>query len=122
MFKIIRGDGSIGMTEAPTYVKRAENGCFVLCPEPEASGIAFEGTVYHLAGREALEGVETVALEQIDSGAELGAAFSGIEGLKADLATTDETAIQLYEAQLAKDAVDAAQDDALIELYEMIGG
>ena len=122
MFKIIKGNGDIGMTEAPTYIKRAGNGCFVLCPEPEASGIAFGGNVYHLAGREPLEGAETVSLEHIDGGKELDVALSGIEGLKADLATTDETAIQLYEAQLAKDAVDAAQDDALIELYEMIGG
>lgn len=122
MFRIISDGGSVGMTEAPNYVKQAKNGCFVLCPEPEASGIAFGGTVYHLAGREAIEGAVTVALEQTDGGTELEIALAGVEGLKADLATTDETAIQLYEAQLAKDEVDAAQDDALIELYEMIGG
>ncbi len=38
------------------------------------------------------------------------------------LAVTDETAIMLYEAQIAQEEVNAAQDDALIELYEMIGG
>ena len=67
MFRIIKDGGSVGMTEAPTYIKQAENGCYVLCPEPEASGIAFGNTVYHLAGREAIEGAETVALEHIDA-------------------------------------------------------
>lgn len=79
MFKIIKDGGGVGMTEAPTYIKKAENGCYVLCPEPEASGIAFEGTVYHLAGREALEGAETVALEQIDAGVELAATNAAVE-------------------------------------------
>lgn len=71
MFRIINDGGYVGMTEAPTYVKQSKNGSFVLCPEPEASGIAFEGTVYHLAGREAIEGAETVALEETDAGREL---------------------------------------------------
>lgn len=34
MFRIIKDGGSVGMTEAPTYIKQAENGCYVLCPEP----------------------------------------------------------------------------------------
>lgn len=38
------------------------------------------------------------------------------------LAATDETAIELYEAMMAQEEVNTAQDDALIELYEMIGG
>ena len=38
------------------------------------------------------------------------------------LAITDETAIELYEMQMAQNAVNTAQDDALIELYEMLGG
>ena len=73
MFRIINDGGYVGMTETPTYIKQSNNGSFVLCPEPEASGIAFEGTVYHLAGREAIEGAETVALEEIDAGRELAA-------------------------------------------------
>ena len=38
------------------------------------------------------------------------------------LALADETAIELYEVQMAQEDINAAQDDALIELYEMIGG
>lgn len=73
MYRIIREtDGtSIGMTEAPNYIKRAANGCFNLCPEPEASGIVFAGTVYHLLDREEIEGAETVALEETDAGVEI---------------------------------------------------
>ena len=61
----------LGMTEAPNYIRKSENGCFILCPEPEASGIAFAGTVYHLLGREEMEGAETVALEETDAGVEI---------------------------------------------------
>ena len=71
MFRIIRGGESIGMTETPNYIKQIENGCYNLCPEPEAPGIVFEGTVYHLLDRPALEGVDTVMLEAADAGAEI---------------------------------------------------
>ena len=56
MFKITRNGESLGMTEAPNYIKLTENGSYNLCPEPEASGIAFAGKVYHLLGRAAMEG------------------------------------------------------------------
>ena len=42
-----------------------------LCPEPDASGIVFCGTVYHLLGRTGLDGVETVSLEEADGGMEI---------------------------------------------------
>ena len=74
MFRIIRtSDGeSLGMTEAPTFIKLADNGCFITCPEPEASGIVFGGKPYQLLGHEAMESdeeLETVMLETADSGA-----------------------------------------------------
>ena len=71
MYKIIKDGTTIGLTEFLTYIKQHDNGCFVLCPEPEASGIAFDGKVYHLLGREALEGVSTVMLEEVDAGSEI---------------------------------------------------
>lgn len=72
MYKITRNGGaSIGMTERPTYITKAPNGCFILCPDDEAMGIAFEGQVYHLLGRDALEDVETVMLEEVDGGGEI---------------------------------------------------
>lgn len=70
MFRITKTkDGDIvGMTAAPNYIKQVENGCYNLCPEPEASGIVFDGTVYHLLGRAELVEAETVMLEEVDSG------------------------------------------------------
>ena len=76
MFRIIKDGASIGLTENLNYIKQAENGCYVLCPEPDASGIVFGGTVYHLLGRTGLDGVETVSLEEADGGMEIIKAVS----------------------------------------------
>lgn len=45
-----------------------------------------------------------------------------ITALEAQRQQADDAAIELYEAHLAQQEINAAQDDALIELYEMIGG
>lgn len=45
-----------------------------------------------------------------------------LDNLEASLAQTDDTAIALFEAQLEQEAINTAQDDALIEIYEMLGG
>ena len=75
MFKITKDGATVAMTEAPNYIKQAENGCFVLCPEAEATGIAHNGTVYHLLGRPDMAGAEiTVMLEETDAGAEIQSA------------------------------------------------
>lgn len=71
MFRITKGGVTVGMTESPNYIRQQENGCFALCPEPLASGVVFEGTVYHLMGRDTLEGAETVLLEETDAGMEI---------------------------------------------------
>lgn len=108
MFTITRtNDGErLGMTETPTYIKQAENGCFVLCPEPEeASGIAFAGTPYHLLGRdtpESMANLETVMLEETDAGPMVAAAqelSADIDGLTVD----HEYRITLLELGLAAD-------------------
>ena len=75
MFKITKDGATVAMTEAPNYIKQAENGCFVLCPEAEATGIAHNGTVYHLLGRPDMAGAEiTVMLEETDAGVEIAKA------------------------------------------------
>lgn len=71
MFRIIKAGAGIGLTENLNYIKKAENGCYVLCPEPDASGIVFEGVAYHLLGRAAMDELETVSLEQTDAGSEI---------------------------------------------------
>ena len=41
--------------------------------------------------------------------------------LEEQLAQSDETAIALYEAHEEQEAINAQQDEALMEIYEMIG-
>ena len=43
------------------------------------------------------------------------------EALEQALEGADETAISLYEAQEAQEAINTQQDEALMEIYEMIG-
>lgn len=45
-----------------------------------------------------------------------------VDDLETALAQTDETAIELYEAMAAQEEINEAQDEALIDLYELIGG
>lgn len=44
-----------------------------------------------------------------------------IANLEEQLAQSDEIAITLYEAQEAQEVINAQQDEALMEIYEMIG-
>lgn len=44
------------------------------------------------------------------------------DSLEESLEMADETAIKLFEMALAQDEINNAQDEALIELYEIIGG
>ena len=77
MYKIksTSSGADLGMTEAPTYVRKTSNGCFAICPEPaKAQGIVFGGVVYNLLGCEPMEDVsETVALDEVDAGSEISA-------------------------------------------------
>ena len=41
--------------------------------------------------------------------------------LEEQLTQSDETAIALYEAQEAQEVINSQQDEALMEIYEMIG-
>ena len=108
MYRITRANNgeSLGMTEAPTYIKQHENGCYVLCPEPEASGIAFAGEPYRLLGREAPEGMgklDAVMLEETDAGPMVAAAHNlsaDIDGLTVD----HEYRITLLELGVAADS------------------
>ena len=73
MYQIMdRETGTVlAMTEKPNYISRAENGCFVLCPEEEAQGVAWEGKPYALFGTELEGAAGTVLLSKVDGGEEL---------------------------------------------------
>ena len=50
MYRIVKDGAELALIEAPSYVRQAGNGCFVLCQEAEAAGIGKLGTVEHLLG------------------------------------------------------------------------
>ena len=45
-----------------------------------------------------------------------------LEALEEALAQTDETAIALFESQAEQASINAQQDDALLDIYAMLGG
>lgn len=81
MYKITKDGATVALTEKPNYVRLQENGCFALCEEPEAQGVVHNGTVFHLLGREEMSGQETVMLEQIDAGAQIGDMQNAVDDL-----------------------------------------
>lgn len=85
------------MIERPTYVEPLSNGSYGLCDEAQAKGIAYEGEVYHLEGRPALDGPETVSLVQVDSGAEMNRQADKIKVAEEDLTNTQLALCEVYE-------------------------
>lgn len=113
MYKLSRNGESLGMTEALTYIKTAANGCYVLCPEPEASGIVFAGVVYHLPGRPELAGTDTVAVEVVDAGTELKAVNDTVTAT-AKLSGQMQAATRLYVQAAAN-----IDDDTALEMPDL---
>ena len=46
MYKIITHTGETYLTEKPNFIRKHENGCFVLTDEETAEGVAYNGTPY----------------------------------------------------------------------------
>ncbi len=66
MFKIIKDGTTLATVNSPTWVKQQENGSFTLSNEAEAQGVVVDGTVFHITGREPLEGHEDVILAEVN--------------------------------------------------------
>ena len=49
MYKIITNTGETHLTEKPTFIRKHENGCFVLTDINHAEGVAYHGTPYLFA-------------------------------------------------------------------------
>ena len=49
MYKIITHTGKTYLTEKPNFIRKHENGCFVLTDEETAEGVAYNGTPYLFA-------------------------------------------------------------------------
>ena len=68
MYEIIKDGAVLALTESPNYIRLHPDGFYILCSEKEAQGVALNGTPYHLFGRTAMEGLETVVLAETDAG------------------------------------------------------
>ena len=66
MYKIIKDGATVGLTGAPNYIKKLDNGCYGLCSEQEAQGVAFNGTPYQLEGRTEMGGLEAVTVAEVN--------------------------------------------------------
>lgn len=49
MYKIITNTDETHLTEKPTFIRKHENGCFVLTDVNHAEGVAYHGTPYLFA-------------------------------------------------------------------------
>lgn len=49
MYKIVTNTGETHLTERPNFIRKHENGCFVLTDEATAEGVAYKGTPYLFA-------------------------------------------------------------------------
>ena len=114
MYKINFPNGNTVITEKPNFIRVHKNNCFVLCPREKAEGVAYHGSPFLFKDG-------TVAYE-VDGGDEFLSLLAKNEELAAHLAETDEVAIDLFEASLAQEDINAEQDEAIIEIFEMMGG
>ena len=117
MYQIIQDGRTIALVADPVFITLSQNGSYVPTTEDKARGISIDSTPYHLLGREELPGLPTVMAVPVDGGAYF---FSNQEDMKSQLQQADDAAIELYEAHMAQEEINAAQDDALIEIYERL--
>lgn len=84
IYEIWKDDTLVGVTGEVSYIRLHSNGCYVLCPEADAQGIAVGGTPYNLQGREPMPGLETVSLteaEYVTFGQLAAAMREGVNGI-----------------------------------------
>lgn len=67
MYVFMKNGVEVGAETSPQWVGMQSNGYFGLCDAAAAEGVNLGGTVYHLAGRPALAGCETVNVVQMDA-------------------------------------------------------
>ena len=123
MFKIINAEGrEIGKTEAPYYIKIAENGSFAPCEERDAQGVTHSGRTFRLFGRSGLSSdYEAVILAETDGGSELDAVTSTTSIIFVTLAEAgqiDNTTVVEHAAQFGEWAYPVTYKVGAIRLYE----
>lgn len=71
MFRIFENGVEIGVADKLTFIKKADNGCFVLCDQEDAQGIAFNGETFTLGTNGGIENVREVQYAEVDTATEL---------------------------------------------------
>ena len=74
----------------------------------------------HLVNELVIDGEETIIVTPIDGGHEISGLKEKSDIHTDHLAEVDEIAIELYEANLALEEINAEQDEAIIEIYEIM--
>ena len=69
MYRMLKGETVLATVTNPVWVRKQDNGSYGLCEAHNAQGVVLEGTVYHLDGKDELEGTETVVLGEISEAA-----------------------------------------------------
>ena len=62
MYRIIKDGATVGITGALNYIKLQDNGCYGLCSEAEAQGVAFGGVPYQLESKIEMGGLDVVTV------------------------------------------------------------
>ena len=97
MYKIITHTGETHLTEKPNFIRKHENGCFVLTDEETAEGVAYSGTPYLFA--------DGTVCSQLDSGTLLESENKALKAenktLKAKVSAQSEQ-MDFYEECIAE--------------------
>ena len=75
MYRIMKNGVMVGLGDKPSYIRMQENGSYGFCAKEDAQGVAVDSKPYHLDGMDALDGAETVTMEDASSG-EVSADFA----------------------------------------------
>ena len=95
MFKIINDGKTLALVEKPKWVKLQKNGCFALCSQKDASGIAIDGEVYHIVGRDELPGKQDVSVVEVDGGGIVSSLADDLVSAQQDITDRELEAIDL---------------------------
>ena len=66
MYKLMLDGVLLGYTEKLNYIKRANNGCFVMADKADAQGLVYKSTPYSRFGKPRLGGNPFVSVVEVD--------------------------------------------------------
>lgn len=104
MYKIIKDGNLLSIVGKPTWVRKQDNGSFGLTDEASAQGVALNGEVYHITGRQEIEGKETVSVCEVDDG-EYAASLTTLLSDTAELKAAEQfrRVVQLFAGSLSEE-------------------